>query len=657
MHLTDCLGDLVEYRALEKPFKATAVGGGSVEVVGVGKLPLTWKDAKGHVTDIVFSDVYYAPGCQFRLLSVDVLRKKGFVFVLNDQCALMMQGEETAAKAVEASDGRLYLLGHVNLARKREAILAVLKPSLAVWHRRFGHLSYGALAMMARLGMVEGLDVSAKEMEEAAAATRKSPCGVCVEAKMTRSHFPARGKKAAGVLERVHMDVCGPMRITSAQGARFVATFYDEHSGYGLVRCVPTKDSVPVVLKDTLLLMEKQTGKALREVQSDRGGEYINAAVGAFLADKGVVHNTSAPYTPEQNGRAERLNRTLLERARAMLRDSGVSPKQWDEAIKTACVLHNLSPVKGRDKVPFETFYGVKPDASVLRAFGSRVWVHVPKHERHKLECPGEEGVFVGYEPNSASYRVLMADGRIEKSANVVFDESPRTAAAKAGEYDYNLVALAPAAADPSGAAAAGEERSEAAGGSAAAAGSSPAAAQQGPQEPRRYLKGTVEHGIVYGGGGTALQGYSDADWGGDRVKRKSTTGYVFTLNGGAVSWSSKLQPTVAASTMEAEYMAAAAATREALWLRNVVSVFTGSVEQVLIWGDNQGALSLIKNPLLTERSKHIDVQHHFVRDRAERGEVKFEYCPTAQMVADMLTKALPEGKFVPFRWEMGIRE
>ena len=172
-----------------------------------------------------------------------------------------------------------------------------------------------------------------------------------------------------------------------------------------------------------------------------------------------------------------------------------------------------------------------------------------------------------------------------------------------------------------------------------------------------RYLAGTVEYGLNYGGGSsTELLGYGDADYAGDTDTRRSTTGYVYLLNGGVVSWSSRLQPTVAASTTEAEYMAAAYAVKEGLWLRKLMCDLLGQqAEVVTIFCDNQATISLLKNPISSVRSKHIDVLHHFARERVARGEVSFVYCSTDAMLADCMTKALPESKFALCRKGMGV--
>ena len=171
-----------------------------------------------------------------------------------------------------------------------------------------------------------------------------------------------------------------------------------------------------------------------------------------------------------------------------------------------------------------------------------------------------------------------------------------------------------------------------------------------------RYLAGTVDLGLMYEQGDGIVRGYCDADYAGDQDKRRSTSGYVFLLNGGAVSWNSKLQPTVAASTCESEFMAAAYAAKEALWLRQLMAEFQGEVRSVELRADNKGALALLHHPTGHQRTKHIDVAHRFVQDRVERGELEYKYVETACMVADCLTKAVPLQKLVENRGDFGLK-
>ena len=170
-----------------------------------------------------------------------------------------------------------------------------------------------------------------------------------------------------------------------------------------------------------------------------------------------------------------------------------------------------------------------------------------------------------------------------------------------------------------------------------------------------RYLAGTADYGITFGGTKTGLEAYTDADYAGDIDTRRSTTGYVYILNGGAISWSSRLQQTVAASTTEAEYMASAFAIKEGLWLRKLFNDLKLGINVIDINADNQSAIKLLKNPVFSMRSKHIDVIYHFARERVNRGEVRFSYVRTESMVADALTKPLPASKFQYCRNAMGV--
>ncbi|GIL49048.1 hypothetical protein Vafri_5519 [Volvox africanus] len=171
-----------------------------------------------------------------------------------------------------------------------------------------------------------------------------------------------------------------------------------------------------------------------------------------------------------------------------------------------------------------------------------------------------------------------------------------------------------------------------------------------------RYLAGTKDIGLCFGGGRElTMAGYSDSDWAGDPATRRSTTGYVFTLGGAAISWNSQLQRTVAASSVEAEYQATSAAVREALWLRKLAGELGLGSDAIEIRTDSQGAMSLGNNPITSARSKHIDVQHHLVRERVSRREVALSYCSTEDMVADVLTKALGEIKFKKCIKAMGL--
>jgi len=172
-----------------------------------------------------------------------------------------------------------------------------------------------------------------------------------------------------------------------------------------------------------------------------------------------------------------------------------------------------------------------------------------------------------------------------------------------------------------------------------------------------RYIKGTASMGIIFSKDhGSSISGYSDANYATDIDERKSTSGYVFTLGGGAVSWKSKRQKSVAASTTEAEYMALKLASQEAKWLKRLYEFISGSTQgSIRIAEDNQGAIKLAKNPQFHERTKHIDVCYHFTREAINDGTISIYGCNTKDMVADLLTKGISRDQFEKLRSGMGM--
>ena len=172
-----------------------------------------------------------------------------------------------------------------------------------------------------------------------------------------------------------------------------------------------------------------------------------------------------------------------------------------------------------------------------------------------------------------------------------------------------------------------------------------------------RYLRGTINLGIKYNPDRhSMIELFSDSDWGNSPDDRRSVTGYLSMLAGGVVTWSSKKQPTTALSSMEAEYMALASAAREALWLRSMLTELgSPSSLPTHISVDNDGTISFAENSGFHARSKHIDVRHHFVRERIASHEVSVSYCPTSENTADLFTKALDKSKHEYFVSRLGM--
>ena len=172
-----------------------------------------------------------------------------------------------------------------------------------------------------------------------------------------------------------------------------------------------------------------------------------------------------------------------------------------------------------------------------------------------------------------------------------------------------------------------------------------------------RYLKGTIDFGLFYSvSNDYKLVGYSDSDWGGDIDNRRSTTGFVFFMGDTAFTWMSKKQPIVTLSTCEAEYVAATSCVCHAIWLRNLLKeIGLTQEEPTKVCVDNKSAIALAKNPVFHDRSKHIDVRYHYIRECVARKDVQVEYVKSQDQVADILTKPLTSEDFRRLRNLLGV--
>ena len=237
-------------------------------------------------------------------------------------------------------------------------------------------------------------------------------CEACVEAKLHRSHFPTSSSgRAKDPLGLVHSDVCGKINAKSLGGSEYFLTFIDDFSHYTWVYVLKKKDEVFKYFQEWKALVERSSGKKLNILHTDNGGKYVSTKFEDNLKSEGIRHERTVPKTPEQNGVAERMNRTLVEIMRSMLIDAKLPHAFWAEAISTAVYLRNRSPTKVlKDMTPFEAWMKQKPCVEHLRVFGCDAYARVALDERKNLEklCTEEDKYRVKLVINTDAFLMII---------------------------------------------------------------------------------------------------------------------------------------------------------------------------------------------------------------------------------------------------------
>ncbi|GBP89773.1 Retrovirus-related Pol polyprotein from transposon TNT 1-94 [Eumeta japonica] len=204
------------------------------------------------------------------------------------------------------------------------------------------------------------------------------------------------------------------------------------------VKFVKTKDKIKHIIEDFINKAENITGNKVKTVRSDNGLEFENRDVKEIFTSRGITHQTTVPYTPEQNGKVERENRTLVVVARTMIHERNLPKKLWAEAISRAVFVLNRTGKSREDGIsPFEVWTGKTYDIHRLRAFGTEVYVHIPKERRRKWDKKEKKCLMVGYEEDVKGYRIYYAQkNTVEIKWDIVFlqEEEKEKPQAKGGE-------------------------------------------------------------------------------------------------------------------------------------------------------------------------------------------------------------------------------
>lgn len=222
------------------------------------------------------------------------------------------------------------------------------------WHARFGHLNFQALRRLAQAEMVRGLPVI-DHVDQL--------CDGCLAGKQRRVPFPDKARfRAQDALELVHGDLCGPIAPATPGGRKYFLLLVDDMSRFMWIRLLSGKHEAAAAIKQFKAGVEMESGRKLRALRTDRGGEFTSVEFTEFCADRGVSRQLTAPYSPQQNGVVERRNLTVVAAARSMLKAAEMPAQFWGEAVVAAVYLLNRSPTKSLDGVtPYEAWHGRRP--------------------------------------------------------------------------------------------------------------------------------------------------------------------------------------------------------------------------------------------------------------------------------------------------------
>lgn len=390
-----------------------AANKGVMKVVAEGSVALHPRCSE---SSIDVNGVQLIPELAANLLSVSKIVDRGHTVIFRQKGCEVINPEGKRIATGHRSNG-LFKLDQ----QPQSALACQQMKSIDLWHKRTGHLSIKGLKRL-KNGLASGINFVESESGD---------CKTCAIGRQARLPFSKEGRRANEILELVHSDICGPMEEVSLGGSRYYITFIDDKTRRMFVYFLRTKSEEEVVeaFKAFYSMAERQTGKKLKVLRTDNGKEFKNRGFENLLRCLGIFHQTTVEYTPEQNGMAERANRTIVEKARCMLHEANLPKTFWAEATATAVYIINRSPSKGIRTTLEEAWSGQKPDLSNLRIFGTTTMSHIPKQKRRKWDPKAEECILIGFDEESKAYRLYnKKTKKVFKSRDVTFINEGRSA-------------------------------------------------------------------------------------------------------------------------------------------------------------------------------------------------------------------------------------
>ncbi|PKU81706.1 Retrovirus-related Pol polyprotein from transposon TNT 1-94 [Dendrobium catenatum] len=307
----------------------------------------------------------------------------------------------------------LYTLPAESSTEANKALMADLTKAES-WHRKLGHPNKHTFDLISKCNPNLNLGKSFTH------------CATCAMSKCHKMSFELSKQHSTTTLALIHSDVWGPVPTISNQGFKYYVIFVDDFSRFTWLFPLRMKSEVFQTFINFKNQVETYTNKKIKVLRTDGGTEYMNHAFSNFLCSNGITHQVSCPYTPEQNGIAERKHRHITETTRTLLHTSSTPFQFWPDAALTANYLINRLPSPTLHNLsPFEKFHNAKPNYTFLRTFGCACYPLIPSQFRHKLQPKASPHVFLGYSDMYKGYKCLdTTTNKIIFSRHVSFHES-----------------------------------------------------------------------------------------------------------------------------------------------------------------------------------------------------------------------------------------
>jgi len=374
---------------------------------------------KGYINHnlIVLNNVLYVPEFKRSLLSIDSLSQKHYKTIFyrdnNQNLVTIINKRGNKICTVAANSIKVYRMWTTidkPVFKSNNKVcdsLTKIDDKMQLWHRRLGHF------------YIEKLKSKLQNIEI------KESCQICTSSKLQNKPYYPSNNRATEPFELIHMDTV-TIDKSSMYKNKYILTILDDYTRYGWVIFTNSKDKIFNSFLKWYKKVKNIFNKTIKYIRTDNGTEFKNSQFNDFCNNEGIIQQFTVPYNPQQNGRSERFNRTLINSAKAILKEAKLNGQFWEDAVSTANYIHNRIPHNSIDQqVPYELLFNDKVDYNKFKVFGCLAFYYVPKQLRKKLNNSTSPGIFIGYDDiNHTAYKIYdFYNNKIITSRAVEFYE------------------------------------------------------------------------------------------------------------------------------------------------------------------------------------------------------------------------------------------